>query len=52
MLMAPLLPLGIVLLILYNRFYRIEFHRPKPTYLRNMRLIQAIMQFTGDSIEV
>ena len=51
-LLAPLFPIGIILFIFHNYYYEVKFKRPKNTYVRNMKLIQAIMQLTGDMIEM
>mmetsp|Transcript_7459 Transcript_7459/g.12609 ORF Transcript_7459/g.12609 Transcript_7459/m.12609 type:complete len:500 (-) Transcript_7459:99-1598(-) len=50
--LAPLLPILVILFIFHNYYYEVKFERPKTTYVRNMKLVQAIMTFTGDSIEV
>ena len=49
--LLPLAPLGVILLIFYNFFYQVKFTRPKINYMRNMKLIQAIMGLTGDMID-
>lgn len=51
-LLAPTFPIGIILFIFHNYYYEVKFKRPKNTYMRNMKLIQAIMQLTGDMIEM
>jgi len=52
MLLAPCFPILVILFIFYNYYYEVKFTRPKSTYKRNMKLIQMIMQTTGDSFEV
>lgn len=49
--LIPFAPLGVILFILYNYFYEREFKRPPNTYIRNMKLIQALMSLTGDIFE-
>lgn len=34
--------------IFYNQFYNREFKRPKSTYVRNIKLVQAIMTLMGE----
>ena len=48
MAMLPLLPIGVILFIFYNFYYEIEFKRPKETYVKNIKLVQALMSLTGD----
>jgi hypothetical protein len=43
-----LAPIGVILFIFYNYYYEREFKRPKNTYIRNIKLVQAIMSLTGD----
>lgn len=50
--LLPFAPLLAMLFIFYNYFYEIKFKRPPNTYVRNMRLLQTIMQLAGDSFEV
>lgn len=50
--LVPFAPLLVILFIFYNYFYEVKFKRPPNTYLRNIRLLQSIMQLTGDAIEV
>ena len=50
--LAPFFPFLVILFIFYNYYYEVKFARPKSTYKRNMKLIQMIMQTTGDSFEV
>ena len=50
--LTPLFPLAIILFIFYTYYYEVKFKRPKTTYLRNLRLLQTIMQVTGDAFEV
>lgn len=52
MMMIPLFPLAIILFIFYAYYYEVKFKRPKTTYVRNLRLLQTIMQVTGDAFEV
>ena len=49
---VPLLPILIILFIFYNYYYEVSFQRPKNSMVRNMRLVQMLMQVTGDSFEV
>ena len=46
--MLPLIPLAVIIFIQYNYFYEREFKRPKNTYVRNIKLVQALMSLTGD----
>ena len=50
--MLPLAPLGLILFIFYNKYYQREFHRPPNTYIRNVKLVQAIMSLTGDIFDL
>lgn len=50
--MLPFAPLAVIAFVFYNYFYEVKFTRPPNTYLRNMRLLQTIMQVTGDAFEV
>ena len=46
--LLPFVPLLLIAFIFYNHFYEREFKRPPNTYVRNMKLVQAIMSLTGD----
>ena len=49
--LVPLAPLAMIMFIFYNYFYEKEFKRPKNTYIRNMKFIQAQMNFVGDMFD-
>lgn len=51
-LFVPLIPVGVIIFIFHNYYYEVKFKRPKSTYVRNMKLIQAIMSITGDAFEM
>ena len=48
----PFAPLGVMMMIFYIYFYEVKFRRPPNTYMRNMRLLQTVMQVGGDTFEV
>ena len=50
--LLPFSPLLVIFFIFHNYFYEVKFRRPPNTYIRNMRLLQTIMQVTGDAFEV
>ena len=41
-------PILVIIFIFYNYYYEREFKRPKNTYIRNIKLVQALMTLTGD----
>jgi hypothetical protein len=49
--LAVFLPILVILFIFYNYYYEREFKRPKNTYIRNIKLVQALMNLTGDMFE-
>ena len=51
-LMLPLFPLSLIMFIFYNYFYEVKFKRPRQNLIRNMRLLQSIMQVMGDLIDL
>lgn len=50
--LTPFAPLMAMIFIFYNYFYEIKFKKPPNTYIKNMRLLQSIMQVAGDTFEV
>lgn len=46
--MIPLAPIALITFIFYNYYYGREFKRPPNTYIRNIKLVQALMSMTGD----
>jgi hypothetical protein len=46
------MPLGVIVWIFYNYYYEVKFKRPSTSYMRNFRMLQTIMQVTGDLFEV
>ena len=50
--MVPLAPIGVIMFIFYNYFYKREFKRPPSTYIRNVKLVQALMSLTGDVFDL
>ena len=43
-----IVPILVIIFIFYNYYYEREFKRPKNTYIRNIKLVQALMTLTGD----
>jgi len=50
--LLPFTPLLAMLFIFHNYFYQVKFKRPPHAYFHSMRLLQTIMQATGDTFEV
>ena len=44
-------PLALVLFMLYNFFKKQTFTRPRPDYIKNMRMVQMIMGQTSDLVK-
>lgn len=51
LMLIPFAPLGGIVLIFYNYYYEVKFKRPKYKIMKNMRLLQTIMQLSGEHIE-
>ncbi|CDW73311.1 tectonin beta-propeller repeat-containing protein 1 [Stylonychia lemnae] len=47
-----LLPLALVLFIFYNFYFKKEFKRPTPDYIKNMRFIQMMMGSVSDMVKI
>lgn len=40
--------MALIVFIFYNYYYEREFKKPPNTYIRNIKLVQALMSMTGD----